>query len=237
MGRLLQRHGVQRETSRFTPLTWLLGQLALGFVLIVSAAALFAEIAENLGNGRKLGALDLLFSDTVRATAPLGALKVFAVLTHLGDTATLTGLCIVGAGVLLRLRQRALCIGWIVAFAGNALLNRLLKSLFQRTRPVHDNVLAMADGWSFPSGHASGSLVAYGMLAYLLLRLLPARWSAARLPLVALAVALAFTVGSSRVFLQVHFASDVLAGFASGTAWLTVCIGVLELARWRTRAP
>lgn len=237
LGWLLERHGRRREGSRFTPLAWLLGRLALGFALIIGAGLLFAEIAENLGDGRELGALDLLFSDTIRATVPLGALRVFAVLTHLGDTATLTGLCIAGAGVLLRLRQRGLCAGWVLALAGNAVLNRTLKGIFERTRPVHDHGLAMADGWSFPSGHSSGSVVAYGMLAYLLLRLLPARHGAARLPIVALAAALAFSVGSSRVFLQVHFASDVLAGFASGAAWLTVCIGALELARWRTRRP
>lgn len=227
------RYGVRSETSRFAPLAWLLAYLALGFALITGAAALFAEIAENLGDGRKLGQLDLLFSDTVRATVPLSALRVFALLTHFGDTLTLTGLCVAGALALLWQRRYGLCIGWVLAFVGNALLNRMLKSIFERTRPVHDHGLAFADGWSFPSGHASGSVVAYGMLAYLLVRLLPARWSAAHLPLVALAAALAFTIGSSRVFLQVHFASDVLAGFASGAAWLAVCIGALELARYR----
>jgi len=237
LGALLRRHGRRPEGSRFTPLAWLAGWLALGFAVVVGAALVFAEIAENLADGRQLGALDLLFSDTLRATVPLAALRVFAVLTHLGDTATLTGLGIVGAGVLLRLRQRALCAGWALALAGNAVLNRTLKGIFERTRPVHEHGLAFADGWSFPSGHSSGSLVAYGMLAYLLLRLLPARHAAARLPIVALAAALAFTAGCSRVFLQVHFASDVLAGFASGAAWLTVCIGALELARWRRRAP
>ena len=56
---------------------------------------------------------------------------------------------------------------------------------------------------------------------------------AARMAAVLLATALAFTIGCSRVFLQVHFASDVLAGFASGTAWLAVCIGAQELIRYR----
>ena len=226
------RYGVRRDTSRFAPLAYLLGYLALGFALIIGAASLFAEIAENLGDGRKLGELDLLFSDTIRSTLAPGAFKVFALLTHFGDTLTLTSLCIAGTLWLLRLRQRGLCLGWVLAFVGNALLNRTLKDIFERTRPVHDNGLAFADGWSFPSGHASGSVVAYGMLAYLLVRLLPARHAPAHLPIVAAAAALAFTIGSSRVFVQVHFASDVLAGFASGTAWLVVCISAVELARY-----
>jgi len=66
------------------------------------------------------------------------------------------------------------------------------------------------------------------MLAYLALRLAPPRW---HLPAMLGAAALAGTVGSSRVFLQVHYASDVLAGFASGTAWLLVAIIGVELGR------
>ncbi|MDB5868224.1 MAG: phosphoesterase, PA-phosphatase related protein [Polaromonas sp.] len=230
---LALRYGVRRETSRFAPPAYLLAYLALGLALVIGAAALFAEIAEHLGDGRKLGELDLLFSTTIGATLPSGAFRVFAWLTHLGDTVTLTSLCVVGTLALLWQRRYGLCIGWVAAIGGNAVLNPLLKSIFARTRPVHDNLRAFADGWSFPSGHASSSVVAYGMLAYLLVRLLPARHAAWRLPIVALAAALAFTIGCSRVFLQVHFASDVLAGFASGTAWLAVCIGAVELARYR----
>ena len=230
---LVQRYGVRQETSRFTPLAYLLGYLALGFALLISAATLFAEIAENLGDGRRLGELDQLFSDTLLSSVPLAALRMFAALTHFGDTFTLTSLCIAGALALLWQRRNSLCAGWVVAISGNAALNWSIKNIFERTRPVHDNVLAFADGWSFPSGHASGSVVAYGMLAYLLVRLLPAAWAGLRLPVVALAAALAFTVGCSRVFIQVHFATDVLAGFTSGLAWLAVCIGALELARYR----
>jgi membrane-associated phospholipid phosphatase len=100
---------------------------------------------------------------------------------------------------------------------------------------VHDNGLVSEMGFSFPSGHTAGATVAYGMLAYLALRVLPSRW---HVPAVMLASALAFTIGSSRVFLQVHFASDVLAGFAWGAAWLAVCVLSVELSRrWRLRAP
>lgn len=236
---LVQRYGLRRETSRFTPLAYLLGYLALGFGLIIGAAALFAEIAENLGDGRAMGRLDQLFSDTVQATLTPGAFQAFALVTHLGDPLTLTGLGLAGAVFLLWQRHYELCVGWVLAMGGNGVLNPALKRIFERARPVHDNLRAFADGWSFPSGHASGSVVAYGMLAYLAVRALPARWSAARLPVLLLATAVAFTVSASRVFVQVHFATDVLAGMASGSAWLAVCIGALELRRYRQygRAP
>jgi membrane-associated phospholipid phosphatase len=228
------RYGVRREDSRWPPLAYLAGHLAWGFAVIAGGAALFAEIAEALGEGEQLGQLDQHFSDTLRATLPREVLQVFAVLTHLADTLTLTVLGVLVTLLLLHRRQQLLAAGWVLAVAGNALLNPALKGIFARTRPVHDHGLITAEGWSFPSGHASGSVVAYGMLAYLLVRLLPATWPAGlRLAAVLLAAALAFTAGSSRVFLQVHYASDVLAGFASGASWLAVCIGTLELARWR----
>lgn len=230
-----QRYGVRRQESRWPPLAYLVGHLIVGFAIIAGSAALFAEIAEALGEGEQLGRLDQLFSDTLRATLTREVLQFFAVLTHLGDPVTLTVLCAGVALFLLYRRQRLLAAGWMLAVAGNALLNPALKGIFARTRPVHDHGLASADGWSFPSGHASSSVVVYGMLAYLLVRLLPAHWPAGlRLATVLLATALAFITGASRVFLQVHFATDVLAGFASGLSWLAVCIGTLELARYRT---
>ena len=230
--RLVQRYGVYRETSRFAPLAYLVAYLALGFGLIIGAAALFAEIAENLGDGRKLGQLDLLFSDTLQATLPDAAVRVFTVLTHLGDPVTLIALSLAGLLALLWQRRYGLCVGWVLATGGNAVLNPVLKSIFKRARPLHESGQAFASGWSFPSGHASSSVVVYGMLAYVLVRWLPARYAIARLPVVIAAAALAFTVGCIRVLIRVHFPSDVLAGFASGTVWLAVCIAAIEAARY-----
>ncbi|RYX96120.1 MAG: phosphatase PAP2 family protein [Comamonadaceae bacterium] len=231
--RVGERYGVQRESSRWPPVAYLLAYLVLGFAFIAGAAELFAEIAESLGNDSPVGRLDEAFSATLGTTLPVAALKAFALITHLGDPLWLGAICLLVAALLARHRQWWLVSGWLLAILGNGLLNRLLKSIFERSRPLHDHGLAHAEGWSFPSGHTSGSAVVYGMLAYLGVRLLPRHWPAwLRLAAVLLATGLAFTVGSSRVFLQVHFATDVLAGFASGTAWLAVCIGALELARY-----
>lgn len=228
----LRRYGLPRENGRLPPVAFLLLHMALGFALIVGAAAAFAEIAEELGDGERLGHLDQVFSDAVRAGITPAAERAFALVTRLGDTATLTGLG-VAVAVLLALRRRSwLAVGWSSALIGNALLNTSLKHVFERTRPVHDSSIEQAIGYSFPSGHTSGSVVAYGMLAYLCVRLLPPAW---RLPAVLAATAAAWSIGWSRVFLQVHFASDVVAGFASGTAWLGVCIlGIEGLRRYRS---
>ncbi len=232
--RLGARYGVHRAHSRWPPLAYLIGHMALGLALVAGGAAVLAEIADMLGDGEEMGALDQVFSDALRSATPREVLQVFAVLTHLGDPVTLALLCGAVALVLVYLRQRLLAAGWVLAIAGNALLNPALKRIFERARPVHDHGLASADGWSFPSGHASGSVVAYGMLAYVLVRMLPPAWPpVARTAAVLLASAAALTTGASRVFLQVHYPSDVLSGFASGTAWLAVCIVTLQLTAYR----
>ena len=76
---------------------------------------------------------------------------------------------------------------------------------------------AQADGFSFPSGHSSASMVAYAMLAYLAVRLLPRAW---QVPAVCCAGALIFTTGWSRVVLHVHYVSDVLVGWVLGGTWM-----------------
>ncbi|HEX8374537.1 MAG TPA: phosphatase PAP2 family protein [Geminicoccaceae bacterium] len=202
---------------------------AAGAAAVLGAAALFAEIVEELDANGPLGRIDEAFTAALLAHVPLATVRVFAVVTDLGDPVFLTGLVAVVAIALLATRRIALAAGWLAATAGNGILNQALKQIFARARPVHADGLVQAEGYSFPSGHTSGSLVVYGMLAYIALQVLPKRWHA---PALAIAVALAFAIGSSRAFLRVHFASDVLAGFATGTLWLAICIASVELARW-----
>ncbi|BDT66822.1 hypothetical protein os1_09870 [Comamonadaceae bacterium OS-1] len=230
---LVQRIDVPRDQSRLSPGLYLGVRLAAGFAVIVSGAWVFAELAEKLGTDGAMGRADQALADSLRTQLPPAALQAFALITHLADPATSTGVCILVAALLVWRGRRWLALAWVLAVAGNGVLNTTLKQIFARVRPVHDDGLVMAHGFSFPSGHSSGAVVLYGMLAYVLCRFVPPR---GHLPLVLAAVALAFSVGVSRVFLRVHFASDVLAGFASGTAWLVVCIASIELTRWtRTR--
>lgn len=227
---LLGSHLLPRARSGLPRTAFLALAAAIGFAIVVAGAAIFAEIAEHLSPQGRMGRADTAIQEALRVQTGAATLRVFAALTHFGDAWVLSVLGVVVAAWLWFSRRRALAAGWVLALAGNALLNPLLKRLFERVRPIHDHGFATASGFSFPSGHTSGATVAYGMLAYVMLRTLPVPW---QLPALLGAAALAFTVGCSRVFLQVHYASDVLAGFASGGAWLAVCIISVELSRVR----
>jgi undecaprenyl-diphosphatase len=208
------------------------GGLALGFVLILAAASLVAYIASKLGDGRLLGLADQALADAIGEHVPWAALVAFSWLTHLGDAELLAPVCVVLAVALWRKAHRGLALGWVMALGGIVLLNPALKRIFARARPLHDHGLALETSFSFPSGHSSGAIVSYGMLMYLALRLLPARW---HVPAAMAAAAAIVTIACSRVFLQVHFASDVVAGLLTGLAWLLVCVSSLEYARHRKR--
>lgn len=211
---------------------WLGLWLVFGGGLVLASAAVFAEAMEAMDADETLGLFDTRLAEVLSQRMSPGALRAISLLTHLGDPLPLTALVVLVGAALLWRGHRWLALGWVVACAGNGVLNRLLKQIFERVRPVHEHGFAVADGYSFPSGHTSGSLVVYGMLAYLGVRLLPPRW---HLPSVLLAAALAFAIGASRVLLQVHWVSDVLAGFASGLAWLVACILAIELRRGYVR--
>ena len=163
------------------------------------------------------GALSMSLGDSV--------LWLLSWFTTLGDRMFLTVLAVLVTAALLWRRQWLLAAFYAVATAGGGLLNRLLKLGFERARPEHDHGFATALGWSFPSGHASAAMAVYGGACYLAWRLAPVAW---RLPGVALAAGLVMAIGLSRVLLQVHFASDVAAGFAITFVWLALCVAATE---------
>lgn len=196
----------------------------LGIGLVIAAAAGFAAIAYVTRNGAFAQA-DQVFLDAVRANVPAQVVKQFKWITWFGDARTLALLCIGAAAVLLARDDKTLALGLGVAVGGNGMLNDAMKRMFERVCPRHDMAPLLGHSFCFPSGHASGAVVAYGMLAYVLMRILPQRW---HLSVLMVTTTLIFTVGCSRVFVQAHFPSDVLAGFASGMAWLALVVVFTE---------
>jgi membrane-associated phospholipid phosphatase len=125
------------------------------------------------------------------------------------------------------LARQARLAAWIFAIAGlgSILLNRSLKPLLPRLRPALYLPLIQENTFSFPSAHALGSTVLYGMIAYLLAIRYPQRaiW------IYLLTAILVAVVGFSRLYLGVHWPTDVLAGWGVGFLWLITCITMLRL--------
>ena len=209
-------------------------RLAIGSFVIFTGVWIFTMLETALTAGVPMLPWDQAVIDTLSTHVTPQSLKASAALTHLADPRTLTVLCIFGALVLLLRRQPGLACAWVLAIAGNGVLNQRLKLFVGRVRPLDADGAVLAQGLSFPSGHSSGAVVTYGMLAYLAMRLLPKVW---HLPTVLLALLLSLAVGASRILLGVHFPSDVLAGYASGMTWLALCVTSVELVYWHRSYP
>lgn len=204
----------------------------IAFVAAFAAVVAFVEIADEIAAGEDIAAFDEAFTATLRDRVTLPTLKFFALITQLGNAWFLTALASAVTLVLWWRGRRVLAAIWIVAVAGNGLLTRALKEFFERTRPLHEHGLVTYDTWSFPSGHASASLAVYAMLLYLLLR--GRDRSPWHLTLMLATATLILLVGFSRVFLQVHYPSDVVAGYIVAGAWLCLCIVGAEVSRGRS---
>jgi undecaprenyl-diphosphatase len=126
----------------------------------------------------------------------------------------------VGGSLLARRQHHALAL-LLAATIGGILLNDFLKGIFARPRPIAELHLTEVRSLSFPSGHAMESAIIYLTLAALLARLVTTR--ALKLYFIGLAMFMIFVIGLSRVYLGVHYPSDVLAGWSAGLAWALLC--------------
>ena len=160
----------------------------------------------------------------------------FILVTRLGNTQTIIGLCLVS--LLFSLFLRPFGNGWrnspglslAAAAIGSTLAYKIIKTAMLRPRPVVSLHLIAQGGYSFPSGHAMTSLVVYGLLAIWICRFFREKesGSAAVIFTVVPAALLIFGIGFSRIYLGVHYPSDVLAGWGFGTFLLTVFAAIFR---------
>jgi undecaprenyl-diphosphatase len=177
---------------------------------------------------------DLDLAEALHANATPAGVAFWFVMTRFG---TLPAVAVFGVGfaALYSSRRGWLSFaGWLAALAGSELLAWALKHAMHRERPIFEVAYATEGSFSFPSSHVLGALVGYGMIAYFVFCLTASRlWRALA---VALAAMLVLAVGYSRLYLGLHFFSDVVGGLAAGAVWLTTCITALEVARRRQEA-
>lgn len=210
--------------------------LGAGLLLAAAALGLFAWIAHAV-----LGGATARFDEAVVAFlrdhhAPVWDWLALAG-AGLGSGVAVWIALIVGTLLLWRGRYHYSVLLLWVSLLGGRVLNHEMKVAFERDRPepvdwdvsVFGNPVSFPESFSFPSGHATTALVVFGTMAYLVARLEPTprqrRWT------LAVAAALILLIGWSRVYMGVHYPSDVIAGYLSGIVWVSLVALAIEVIR------
>ncbi len=202
-------------------------RILLVFLGVAAAVTLLNKVASALADGDPLAfdrELLLLLRQPGDPATPIGPPWLHQAMidvTALGSTALLTIITTLVAGYLLAAKKPWLAAFTVGAVAGGATISTLLKVTYARTRPDVVEHLVGIDSASFPSGHAMNSAVTYLTLAVLLSR--AEKSAALRRYLISMAIALTLLVGFSRLYLGVHWPTDVLAGWTIGATWAAAC--------------
>lgn len=206
-------------------------RLVLLFLCLLAPLWLFVELADEIHELE-----DFYFDDALlwQAHALSGPTldRFFVVVSALGyQWGVVPADIALTLGLLAARRWREATFAG-VSLGGSALLNMATKQFFQRDRPALWESIAPEHTFSFPSGHAMGSAT-LAMVVVLLCWHTHLRW-----PAVVLAALFALTVGASRIYLGVHYPSDILGGWAAGIAWVSGVYLVLYRIRerpWQVR--
>ncbi len=212
---------IARIRARLTVPEYVTLRLVIGLALCIVCLRLFAELIEAVFTEQDFTRIDLAVANGLHAAATPGATAFFTLVSLLGFQVLWVVAVIVGLYFLWK-HERLRLLVWIAALAGGEALDFLLKSWFARPRPTFADPLAVALYYSFPSGHAMLSLVTYGLLAYFLFHGLHHAYL--RVPITVGLILLVALIGFSRIYLGVHYVSDVLAGFVVGGLWLSFCV-------------
>jgi len=219
--------------ARLSPSGYLGLHLTIGLGLIVAGSWLFGGITEDVIHHDPLVYVDHMVSQFLAAhREPFFTAAMFPV-SFLGSPTTVL---VVGLALVVYFAWRR---KWyevsvlVIAVGGAQLLDFLLKAIVVRQRPILSDPLLTLTSYSFPSGHVMGSMAFYGLLAHVAMRRVR-RWRT-RVTISMSAFVLILLMGFSRMYLGVHYLSDVLGGYAAGFVWLMVTITGVETVVRRRR--
>jgi undecaprenyl-diphosphatase len=209
---------------------WLAGHdviVLLAVLLVVSSVLGFIKLAEAVSGGQTRSFDEAILralrdpSNPEKLIGPAWMTLAVRDVTSLGGVAVLVLVTLIAFGFLLVAGKRHAAVFLLIAAVGGMAANSLLKDYFERPRPTVVPMLMEERSFSFPSGHSMMSAVIYLTLGALLDRFVEGR----RLKLYCLSVAmlLTFLVGCTRMFLGVHYPTDVLGGWVAGLTWAVLC--------------
>ena len=219
--------------ARFDPRS----QLGLGLTasLLLSALAIwaFGGLLDAILDNDLLVRVDMQVESWFHRHATATGLSIFDAVTQLGSPVVFVVVAAV-AIYLWRKNKRLLLWSWIGANLGGTIVEYVLKNSIHRSRPQYAAAFLNGHSYSFPSGHTMGSTVCYLLLAYFIAGSGSVSNRARVIAFIA-AMAVIVAVAVSRLYLGVHYPSDVLGGFLAGVAWLAVCGATRRLIAGRYR--
>jgi membrane-associated phospholipid phosphatase len=204
----------------------------IGVAACVAMLWTFSYLADEMTEQSLLVRVDHAIVGWLQAHGTEGGESFFRVVSLFGAQAVSAIVIVVLLFLVMRrewLRAAALA----TAGLGGTLLNDALKIVFHRGRPEAATEFITHQSWSFPSGHSMNAVVGYGFLAYLLLERTTDR--RARIAILVTTTIVVGLVGFSRLYLGVHYLSDVIAGYLAGGIWLLVCVTGYRFAAGRRR--
>lgn len=211
-------------------------RVLIAILVIAGCVWAFLGLADEIREGEQFRldrAILLLFRNPADPTDPIGPGWLESAVrdvTALGGTVVITLVSLAAVGYLALAGKRGAALFVVASIMGAVLLSFAIKAGIERPRPdlvPHGTPVYTA---SFPSGHATGAAATYLTLGALLARFQPSR--RLKIFILSYAVTLAFLIGLSRIYLGVHWPSDVLAGWTLGASWALLCWLV---ARWLQR--
>lgn len=219
--------------SRFAgrhPRAYLVLHLVAGLCATALLLALFLAIAEDIPEHGAMIRVDHAVARWLEAHGTEAGESIFVVLSKLG--APVLAVIVIAAIVyFLWRRQRREAAAVAVTSGGGVIVSNILKLIFHRGRPETASEFITRHTWSFPSGHSMNSIIGYGFLTLLLLDHIAGQRR--RVAVMVAAVVVIGAIGFSRLYLGVHYLSDVGGGWIAGGAWLTVCITGYRFAQRR----
>ena len=217
---------IVKSSKRHFELYFTLGALAL-----VGASWLFAGIAEDVVSKDPLTLVDVQLAAWFHVHSTPLLTQSMLIIGYLQGPLGMNIYALLFGIFLMRRKHYYWLLSLILIVPGGMLLNVLMKHIFKRARPSFTDPIITLTTYSFPSGHAAGATLFYGVLATFLVAHTPNwRW---RVVVVLLAILMMALVGFSRIYLGVHYLSDVLAAFAEGVAWLALWLTAIHTL-WQT---
>ncbi|MBC7707032.1 MAG: HAD-IC family P-type ATPase [Rhodoferax sp.] len=216
------RHSTEAQPPAQTIVTWFLRRttpkwfLVSAALLVLGGTWLFFGMLEDVISGDPLVVVDATVYHAIQSLRTPVVDRFMVGLTELGDVQVVIPVILIALGWFIAHRLWRTAIYWLAAVGVAEALVKVIKLTLHRHRP--GALYAGIVQFSFPSGHATLSVVVYGFLAFLLAVGAAQRF---RVVIGSAAAILIFAIGSSRIYLGAHWMSDVLAGFSFGTAWIT----------------